>query len=355
MSWLNGRKNSWLIIAICFITAGLLLQPMSVEGKKAKYKSPDEDPVTITILPKLPNDNIGGKCLGYSNLPQQKKQQRVEKINVFNPTNQTIRLKIKVVDAATNNNGSIDYTKARQPEKGLLKQAGSQVIEVPKSLMIKPQESIDIPIKIDKPTAFSGIKASAIQILASDEEASQAAVQNEYVYTIGVLLNGRRLTKKDVQPLKIDQIDVQKSGDRATAIKFHFENQMPMYLKQMNLKTTLVNQKVAFFKYEKYQKDMKIAPSSKFTDNLALGGKRLVDGYYRLTVENQNDEYQKKQTSYVRIKNNKIEFIQKNTYQKEQQQFLRWLAAGITALIIIVIGTWVMIKRKKAKWWNAYG
>lgn len=41
------------------------------------------------------------------------------------------------------------------------------------------------------------------------------------------------------------------------AIKFHFENQMPMYLKQQS-KMTLVNQKVAFFKYEKYQKDMKI-------------------------------------------------------------------------------------------------
>lgn len=349
MSLFNGRKNSWLVVAICFITAGLLIQPMSVEGKKAKYKSPDADPVTITILPKLPKDNIGGKYLGYFNLPKQSKRQRVEKINVFNPTNQAIRLKMKIVDAGTNKNGTIDYTKARQPEKGLLKQPGSQVIKVQKSLMIKPQESVDIPIKIDKPSAFSGIKAAAVQILASDEEASQAAVQNEYVYTIGLLLNGRKLTKQDVQPLKVDHIGVQKAGDQATAIQFHYVNKMPMYLKQMNLKTTLVNQKVAFFKYEKYQKDMKVAPSSKFTDTLALKGKRLVSGYYRLTVENQNDEYQKKQTYYVRIKNDKIEFIQKNTYQKEQQQFRVWLAAGIAALIIIVIGGWVIIKRKKAK------
>lgn len=349
MSWLNGRHNSWLVIAICFLAAGLLLQPMSVEGKKAKYKSPDEDPVTITILPKLPSDNIGGKYLGYFNLPKQTKRQRVETINIFNPTNQTIGLRIKVVDANTNKNGTIDYTKARQPKKGLLAQSGSQVIKVPSHLMIKPQQSIDIPIKIDKTTAFSGIKASAIQILASDEQASQAAVQNEYVYTIGLLLNGKKLMKRDVVPLKVKQVTVSKSADQAKAINFQYVNQMPMYLKQMNLKTTLVNQKVAFFKYEKSQKAMKVAPSSEFTDTLALKGKRLVNGYYRLTVENQNDEYQKKQTYYVRIKSNKITFIQKNTYQKEQRQFRLWLAVSVTALLVIVVGGWVMIKRKKAK------
>lgn len=91
MSWLNGRKNSWLIIAICFITAGLLLQPMSVEGEKrwVSIKSPDEDPVTITILPAITVmiilGNISGYLIGFS----AKKQQR-GKINVFNPTNQTI-------------------------------------------------------------------------------------------------------------------------------------------------------------------------------------------------------------------------------------------------------------------------
>lgn len=345
---INGQRNNWLIVAIFLITVSLWLQPMSVEGKKAKYKSPDEDPVTITILPKLPDDNLGGKYLGYFNLPKQKKQQRVEKINVFNPTDKTIKLAIKVVDADTSPNGSINYTKARQPEKGLLMQPGSQVVTVPKKFTIKPQESLDVPIKIKKPAAFSGIKAAAIQILASDQQASQASVQNEYLYTIGLLLNGRQLTKRDIKPLKLDHIQVQKSGAKATAIKFHYINQMPNYLKQMNLRTTLVNQKVAFFKYEKYQKEIKIAPSSKFNDTLALNGKRLVAGYYRLTVENKNDEYQKQQTYYVRIKDDKIEFIQKNTYQKEQQQFWLWFATSITALIIIISGWW-LIKRKKAK------
>lgn len=342
-----NRFKGRLLIGVFLL--GILWMPTTVFAKNPQSTTPDE-PVTISILPKLPTDNIGGQYLGYFNLPKQTTQQRTEKINIFNPTAKAIQVKLNVVDAETGENGVIRYTKARSTASDLLVQPGSRLITVPSKLTIASNASVDVPITIQRPRQFSGTKAAAIQIRAlADASTSADSIQNEYLYTVGLLLNGTPLTKKQRNPLKLDRITLQKMAGETTAFELHFTNPVPSYLKQMKLNVTFVNQKLRFFTYQQKRTEMKVAPSSRFGTTLELKGKKLVAGYYRVTVDNHNDIGHQTQTYYVKIDRERVRFIPKNTYQTMQRRYRISLGSVLVTAGMVFGAVAVFIKRKKAK------
>ncbi|MSD83888.1 DUF3324 domain-containing protein [Lactobacillus curvatus] len=333
-------------LVVIFMTnqSGVMAKAKRVEARKDQTT-----PVTVQVLPELPKDNIGGNHLGYYVLPMNNHRTRLETFKLFNPTNQDLKISFRVVDATTNDNGTVDYTGQNKIDTKILKQPGSKLIKTPKTLILAPNELKDVSFKINKIASnFKGQKATAINVLASGINSRKSSIQNQYNYAIGVILQGETLPKKELEKLKFSGIKVRLTNNQKPAISVQLINPDATYLKNTKLKISLVNGKYSFFNYKSTQKELKVAPNSKFYEDILLGGKRLVPGIYKLNMTAISDQYQQTTSRYVKITKTQAQFINMNNYQYLKQK-KRLIEIGIIVLVTILVGLlfyWIKVRRK---------
>ncbi|KRM24471.1 WxL protein host-binding domain-containing protein [Latilactobacillus graminis] len=343
------KKNIWRVLLLIILNGLLLLSiasgSVSAKSHRIKSKVDNTVPMTVQVLPKLPPDNLGGRHLGYFVLPMVDHKERKETVRLYNPTNQTIKIRFKAADATTNNNGSVDYTGAHAVDHSLLKKPASSMIKVPQSLKLKPQAGRSVTFTVKNVADnFKGQKAAALNIIADGVNANRSSIRNRYVYAIGVVLQGEKLPKRQLQRLKVSGIDVGLTKAKKAAIRVKLANPDATYLKQTKLQVKLVNRKYHFFKYQDVKKDLKIAPNSSFKDDILLGGKRLVPGVYRLTMTAKTDRYHQTATKYVEITKNKARFINAHNYL--YLKYRNRLLIGLLVLLIIVAALTIGLRRR---------
>lgn len=323
---------------IKFIGIGLILgyllnntTPIQAKDHRVKVNESVTEPVTIQVLPRLPKDNIGGQQLGYFNLPMVGHTSRLEKLSLYNPTNQAITVKLKAVDATTNDQGQVDYINRQKASSQLLKQPGSQMMTFDKKVIIAPQTTQNITVRIKNLKAgFTGQKAVALNLSASGINQPHNSIQNQYVYVIGMILQGRPLTNAHLKKLQLTAIRL----TQRKVFRIHLANPDATYLKKTQIKFRLVSQWTSFFNYQLTKTNLKIAPSSAFDLQVPLAGKRVVPGIYRLTMAVKTDQYQQTVNRYVAITKTHARLITNHQYRllKRRQDLIKG------ALILVVAG-----------------
>lgn len=292
--------------------------------------------VTFMIYPEIPKDNIGGNKLGYFNLKLKPKAETTLKIKVFNPTDKPITVKVSAKDAQTGDNGQIDYLSDAPVTKNLLPDPGSRYVHSKPQVVVasNTQNLVNVKLKMPK-TTFKGKKALAINLSAMGP--TGGSINNRYVYAVGVTLNGKKLTRKELQRLEMPKM---QTGfvDKQAALQFKVNNPDPVFLKKSHLSIKLTNQKLGFFNYKLDLKKMHIAPNSSFNANLLLGGKRLVPGRYTMIADFKSDQYQRQIKKIVQITKTDARYINDHNaaYQKKRQLTMIVISVCVVLGIILI-------------------
>ncbi|MSD84529.1 DUF3324 domain-containing protein [Lactobacillus curvatus] len=339
------KYRRWLLIIMTTVCLTLILGSGAVQAAKKKTTTiPAENKATFMIMPELPTDNLSSAKAGYFNLHLKKHQKKTVRIKVYNPTNQAINIYGQVKDATTNDDATIDYLGTQKIDTQLLKHPGSELVSVPKKTVLPVGATKWITIKINNQSNFRGIKATAINLSATQFNQS-SAVKNAYRYAIGLILNGQSLPSKDYQYLQSPRIKTRFVANRKAAISIRLNNPDPMYLQKAKMQVTLKNQKWHFIKYERTLKNGKIAPNSSFYLNLLLGGKRLVPGTYKMKLHIASKQYTKNINKYVVITKSQARYI--NRYNAAYQLYRNWILGS--GLVVILIGSWIGFKVLRRK------
>lgn len=302
----------------------------------------------IQILPELPANNIGGKTLGYFNLPVATTKTQTVRIKVTNPESRATAVTVRFENAVTLNGGQVDYTGIKTYNRQLLPRPVTKQLSAPKRVKLAAGQSKWLKIKIaPSTTKFKGRKAGAV-VLTNAAKRTDVAVQNNYVYVIGITLNGKKLKSARFKQFKVTKVQPQVMKKKAL-LRTKLVNPDPMYLKKGNLKLTFQNEKWSLTNYTLHKKDIEVAPCSDFWVNTHLGGKRLVPGDYKLTIHFKNDQYTKKLVRRVHITKSQAYFINQNNREwQKRRHWLIGLAIAAVVLVIVVVVAIIIWRRKRS-------
>lgn len=320
----------------------------SVFAKSTDIAIPAESRATFMLRPELPKDNLGGKQLGYFNLKLKRGQQRTVFLKVFNPTGQAMTIYGQIKDVTTNDNATVDYLGTNPIDRRLLAQPGSQFVTIPHTTKLQPNETKRLKVIIQAPAkGFKGQKATAIN-LSTNQLSKRSTVENHYVYAIGLILNGQKLATKKQPAIQSTKIKTRFTQQQRAAISVDITNPNPAYLKAATISVDLQNQRWSLIRYHNQKTNRKIAPSSRFYEDVPLGGKRLVAGTYRLTLRIKTAHQHQVIHKYVAISKGQARYINQNNDQ--YLQYRNWLLTGGMIMILIgAVGGYYRLKEKRKK------
>lgn len=344
---LNFKRNGLMTLLLLSVLFFMGQQPVNA-GTKKTTQVPKAEKATFMLMPELPVNNIGGRRIGYFNLKVKKNQPQTVRIKVYNPTNQSLNIMGQVADATTNDNATVDYLGSHEINQRLLPTPGSQWVTVPKKTTLAPGETKWLKIKVAVKHNFEGVKATAINLSASQTN-QKTAVKNTYRYAIGLILTGQKVPINHYQKLSSSKIKTRLTANHQAAISVLVQNPDPMYLKRTKIKVSLQNKKWSFVRYDRQFNNAKIAPNSQFYLDTLLGGKRLVPGVYQLTMTVKGDHYQQTLHQYVAISKSQAKYI--NQYNAAYLLRRNWIIGIGVFILILVVGIVVyrfhVIKKRK--------
>lgn len=313
----------------------------------ATHKLSPEAKTTFRLRPELPADNLGGPQLGYYNVPLTAGQARTVRLQIFNPTDQALTVFGQVRDATTLDNGGVDYLGTQSIDRRLLANPGSQLVSLPAKTRLQPQQTKWLTIKIATPPhLFHGQKAVALNLSATQAN-TKTAVQNHYIYAIGLVLNGRSLKPQQYRPIQSPQIKTELR-QRKAAINVAVVNPNPAYLKETHISIKLQNSRWQLVQYTQQLAQRKIAPSSRFNVALLLGGKRLVPGVYKMTLTVKSQQQTSTIRQNVQITKMQAHYINQHNAQYLKHRLLIWTSVVGLGVVIVFCG-YHYHKRKQAK------
>lgn len=323
-------KNFLLILVLLGLT-------FSLSNKSVKAES-TTTPADFSVQPILPSDNIGGQRMGYFNLPDSQKK-RMLQVKIFNNSDFPLEVQAKMANASTLTNGVVSYDSKYQPDAKLLGNPGTNYLSANSEINIAAKSSATFTITV-KPFDFKGMKAAAINFIGTPANQS-SAIQNQYVYTVGIVLNGKNLTDQEIKKTRVQSISLAK---KAKEIKIELANPAAAYLMNEEVNAKLSSAQDLFFSYQKKRDNLKIAPSSKYNFTIPLKGEKLVSGAYKLQLQEKNDLYQQTIYKYVEVTPTKVRLI-----TKQQYDFIRiriYLIIG-SLILVLIIGVIIWRKRRK--------
>lgn len=311
----------WLMVGLLFFGFTWRAQP-ALGATWASSQS-----TALLIRPILPADNLGGTKLGYFNL-KTKQQGQTIKVHAFNPTNQPLTVKTKLVTAGTLDNGTVDYSGQSKIDRQLLPNPGTNYLKVARQTVIPAKTGVDLSVVV-QPFHFSGVKANALKITTTTPQ-TQNNIQNQYVYGIAIVLNGQPLAKPKQIKLVATQVTPRLINQQHALLQVRLANQRAAYIHRSRVQVTLQNQRWRFIHYTKTRSAVSVAPNTAFNDQLPLAGKRLVPGTYRLKVK-VNGQVQPQQIVKITAQAARLINQQNTAYQKRRQRYL----IGAVSLVVV--------------------
>lgn len=326
------RKTIPLILLL-FI---FLVIPVEVKG--------EEGNVGFSVQALIPKNQIDFKKT-YFDLRMVPGDQQMIEVMVFNNELDEIRVKATVRNATTNQNGLVIYDAISETDDSLKHPLTDTLRMVEEEIVIPSGESKKIKALITMPEEeYNGIILGGIHIeKISDEQndAEKVQIQNKYVYVIGV-----QLSENDhlIDPV-LNFISVEpKLINHRTAIQATIQN--PQSILMSNLKAVgKVYKKKGNGLFKEGEKEVNMAPNSRFEFIIDWGNEPFQPGDYLLKMKMADDENEWKWEEPFTIdkdaellNRNAVEIIQYNT---------KWFVIGIVGLICIIIVLMLYIRKLK--------
>ena len=302
----------------------------------------------FSVTPVL-TENQNPEVPSYFDLTVTPNQKQTLKIKIKNNSNESVKYKLYVNTATTNQNGIIDYSIAYFKKDETLK------LSLKDYLTLKEQH-IDIPANSEKEvflelsipeTPFEGIALGGITLEPTVEEESDG-VNNVFTRTLAIQLTE---TAKEIAP-KLEGGEVKVSQENLrNNVKFELRNITPTIISKVNAEIAITKKENKNPLHTHSKDQLSFAPNSKF-NLMTEWDKQFDPGEYTYSIKLTDGKGNK--WSFSKNFEIKAEIAKKlnETSVDEKKSLIKDCLIYIMALLtlIIIVLVWVVSKKlKKAK------
>lgn len=254
----------------------------------------------FSVLPEIPANQLAQNSSYFDLLmPPNHKQELT--IWLKNDTAQPVLVTATTHSAFTNDNGVVEYggSDVKKINDPTLRFDFAELIQAPRELKLEPHTKRPYRFTLQMPAeVFSGLIAGGITFSEKTEPAavtnqSGVAINNKFSYALAVLLRQQRETgPPDLRLIKsqIGQVN------QRTVLQSTLQNPAAAYLNQLVCQLTLIKQGQTTAFYQGIQKNLQVAPNSRFQLTSFLNetgeNKRVAPGKYQVVLEAYGQEAQ---------------------------------------------------------------
>ena len=209
-------------------------------------------------------------------------------LKLRNTSTDQVKVIVEGNNAATNQNGAIDYS---DPDAKLLGgPTFKELISGPQTIVLKPEEERDVHFQLKIPAeGFDGTFLGGFYCYEDAKEQEKSSegfsLKNKFAYTIGVKLN---CSDKEIQP-EIALKKVKPGLDNGYLTVFaDLENLQPVLMSKVDMHAT-VTKKGEKDVLKVLDKKISFAPRTKFCMPISWDNEPLKKGKYELTIHVKND------------------------------------------------------------------
>ncbi|MGX7049303.1 DUF916 and DUF3324 domain-containing protein [Pseudolactococcus piscium] len=329
-------KNKFYIVLASFI---VLLTAVSVSADTSK---------SFSVTPLDPETKQTQSS--YYDLKVAPNEHKVLPIRIFNGADQAVKLKLKLNNGATNDNGITDYS-GNSNKNTTLKVGFSDIATVEsEDVTIPAKSAIDVPVTVIMPEKqYDGQILGGIRVTSAETKAKPktSGVESNIAYTVGVVL---RETEAEIVPdmslldAKIEQRNSQN------VISATLQNGAPVIIKKLEAKASVTKAGSKKVLYEAENSNMRMAPNSQFNYGINLVNNSFKSGKYIMTVTGKADGKAFSFTKKFTIKAKEAKEFNKNSvYVTDKSTNNTYLFLIIAALVLIIFAfiIWYIKKNKK--------
>ena len=293
------------------------------------------------------------KNVSYFDLQLGLDQKEEISIHLANSAKEKATFSVDVNNAATNNNGVIDYGQTDLKKDSSAKYVLNQLV-TPKNQEIELQagESKDVIFQVHMPkNRFKGIILGGIHISKKDnvsEKVDGTAIRNKYAYVIGVKLQND--TDAVTPDLKLNSA---KAGlqNSYTTVFANVQNPTPGIISKVKFDAKITKKGSKDVLYETKKENMSIAPNTNFDFPISLNKEKIEAGDYTVTIdasEGNTDKTWHLTTDFT-IQSEKAKKINQEavTEDKGIPYLTAIITVGILLLLIIAFLSYKLLKQKK--------
>lgn len=306
-----------------------------------------EGTVGYSVQAQLP-ENQRDDSVSYFDLRVEPGQEQDLHITIYNHGNEEITIRGDVYDASTNSNGLIVYEEQEELDPSLQNPVTELVTLEDGEWTIPADESETVTANLEIPEEpFDGIKLGGFHFeKVPDEEETQegVSIQNRYAYVIGL-----QLSEKDedvASKLNLLSVNPQLVNHR-TAVVAQVQNDQPVLMNGVTIQAKVFEQGETEPVREIEQTDIRMAPNSTMDFIIDWNNRPLQEGTYRLemTATDGEDAWEWQEEFTIREED---EVLNEEAVEIESaRDYSNWYLAGIAALLAVVIGLLLYIRKLK--------
>ena len=340
------KTNSIVKLFLCIVLCICFLQLPHVNADNISNNAAE-----FTISPVYPREQKEDDA-GYFDLNVKKSTTVPVKVKISNLNkNQDIEYLIKVGNATTNDNGTINYTNFKNKKDTTAKYQLTDFIsktELKQKVTVKAGSSSEVTVNLKVPKQkFPGMIAGGIYVErltnAYVDEKSGMNTRNHFSMTLPIILTKQAKVKR-IAKMELDKVTV-KNGPKITA-KLH--NVKPVMFGKLSIDSKITKKNRSTVLVHKKVNNYQVAPNSSFDYLVSDSSNQLGAGKYTLDMHLQSGKRKWHLVKDFVITSKQGAPLTKKTGWLGISMML-WIVVIILILIIASLVAVIMWQRKKLK------
>lgn len=266
-------------------------------------------------------------------------------VDVTNESKDPIKMQASIKDAATNNQGSINYASDKKVINDKL--SLKKIADFNEEFELKSHEKKTLKVSFKTPKEpFDGIILGGLYLEQKPDEKSEEMIRNSFSYTVPVILVesekniDANLTFKNVAP--------ELTGGR-NALKVSLNNPVHNILPDAFYEVSVTKKGEDKALYKDELKGISFAPNSVFDHYVLMGQDNYEAGDYTAHIRVNSDYGEWKWDEDFTIKSQVAKDLNKESVSVKRMSTLMKFMIGIILLLILIIIVVVIMMRRKMK------
>lgn len=340
------KTNSIVKLFLCIVLCICFFKVPNVSADSIANNAAE-----FTISPVYPREQKEDDA-GYFDLNVKKSTKVPVKVKISNLNkNQDIDYIVKVGNAITNNDGTINYTDFKNKKDKTAKYQLTDLVskkELKQKVTVKAGESTEVIVNLNVPKqAFAGVIVGGIYVErltnSYDNTKNGVNTKNHFSMTLPVVITEQAKAKR-IAKMKLDNVAVKK-GPEITA-KLH--NVKPVMFGKLSIDSKITKKNRSTILVHKKVNNYQVAPNSSFDYLVSDSSNQLGAGKYTLDMHLQSGKRKWHLVKDFVITSKQGAPLTKQTGWLGISMML-WIVVIILILIIASLVAVIMWQRKKLK------
>lgn len=266
-------------------------------------------------------------------------------VEVKNESNRTISLKTKMKDAATNNQGVVNYTSDQSVLNKELSLA--KLANYSESFELKGKEKKEIKFSIPLPEKnFSGIVLGGLLIEQEPDKEAKGMIKNVFSYSIPVVVVE---SEENIEAdLAFNSVKPELTGGR-NALKISLDNPINNLLPEAKFQVSVTKKDGKETLYRDEIKEVNFAPNNTFHHYVDMGKDAYKAGEYTAHIKVNSPYGDWKWNEDFEIKGDVAKKLNKESISVQRMSRTMKIMIGIVILLLLLVLIIFYIMRKKLK------